>query len=119
MIYAKNYWKNIVIEAGPDQPEAQSGCPISFTYTDGEARDLLRDYEILDLRQDHIFPYVIEKYVKYEYELQPWFKMMPPNMFRALERALGWHMLIRCKLKAESLRQTAFDAGMFADFSRR
>jgi len=99
MIYAKNSWKNIMIESGLDQPEAQSGCPIAFTYTDSEARDLLRDYEILDLRQDHIFPYVIEKYVKYEYELQPWFKTMPANMFRALEKALGWHMLIRCKLR--------------------
>jgi hypothetical protein len=37
---------------------------------------------------------VIEKYVNYEYELQPWFKAMPPEMFAALERRLGWHMLI-------------------------
>ena len=44
--------------------------------------------------QAHIFPYVVEKYVNYEYELQPWFKAMPPEMFAALERRLGWHMLI-------------------------
>jgi SAM-dependent methyltransferase len=99
MIYARNSWKNIMIEAGLDQPEAQSGCPIAFTYTESEARELLRDYDIIDLRQDHIFPYVIENYVKYEYQLQPYFEMMPSEIFRALERALGWHMLIRCKLR--------------------
>ena len=99
MLYAKNSWKNIMIEAGFDQPEAQSGCPIAFTYTPDEVRALLSDYEVLDLRQDHIFPYVIEKYVRYEYEFQPWFKAMPPEMFRALERSLGWHTLIRARLK--------------------
>jgi hypothetical protein len=51
-------------------------------------------FEISSLHQAHIFPYVVEKYVNYEYELQPWFKAMPPQMFAALERRLGWHMLI-------------------------
>jgi hypothetical protein len=41
-----------------------------------------------------IFPYVVEKDVNYEHELQPWFKAMPCEMFEALERRLGWHMLI-------------------------
>ena len=99
MLYAKNSWKNILIEAGFDQPEAQSGCPIAFTYTQDEVRALLQDYTVTDIRQEHIFPYVVEKYVKYEYELQPWFKAMPKEMFRALEKALGWHMLITAKLK--------------------
>jgi SAM-dependent methyltransferase len=99
MLYAKNSWKNILIEAGFDQPEAQSGCPIAFTYTADDVRALLQDYEVTDVRQEHIFPYIVEKYVRYEYELQPWFKAMPKEVFRALERALGWHMLIRAKLK--------------------
>jgi ubiquinone/menaquinone biosynthesis C-methylase UbiE len=100
MLYAKNSWKNILIEAGFDQPEAQSGCPIAFTYTHDEVRALLQDYEVTDIRQEHIFPYVVEKYVKYQYELQPWFKAMPGEMFRALEKALGWHTLITAKLKS-------------------
>ncbi len=99
MLYAKNSWKNILIEAGFDQPEAQSGCPIAFTYTHDEVRTLMQGYDVTEIRQEHIFPYVVEKYVKYEYELQPWFKAMPPEMFRALERALGWHTLITAKLK--------------------
>jgi len=100
MLYAKNSWKNILIEAGFDQPEAQSGCPIAFTYTHDEVRALMQGYEVTDIRQEHIFPYVVEKYVKYEYELQPWFKAMPQDMFRALEKALGWHTLITAKLKS-------------------
>lgn len=98
MLYAKNSWKNIMIEAGFDQPEAQSGCPIAYTYSHEEIRELLRDYEILELRQDHIFPYVVEKYVRHEYERQPWFKAMPHEVFRALERSLGWHCLVTARL---------------------
>jgi SAM-dependent methyltransferase len=99
MLYAKESWKNIMINAGLDQPEAQAGCPIAFTYTHDEVRNLLGDFDVTDIRQEHIFPYVIEKYVNYEYELQPWFKAMPKEMFAALEKQLGWHMLIRAKAR--------------------
>lgn len=95
MVYAKNSWKDAMIEAGFDQPEAQSGCPVAFTYTPEEAQDLLKGFKITDLRQDHIFPYIVEKYVKYQYEPQPWFRAMPEEMFRALEQRFGWHMLIK------------------------
>lgn len=87
-----------MIEAGLDQPEAQSGCPIAFTFTHQEARDLLEGFQILDIRQDHIFPFVIEKYVKHECEIVPWFSAMPRDMFAALEKTLGWHMLITARL---------------------
>lgn len=98
MLYARNSWKAAMIEAGLDQPEAQSGCPIAFTYTKDEVRALLAPwFEPVEMRQGHIFPYVIEKYVKYEYELQPWFKAMPAEMFRALETTLGWHLLITAR----------------------
>lgn len=99
MLYAKNSWKDIMIEAGLDQPEAQTGCPIAFTYTPDEVHAMLAraGFEANNIEQTHIFPYVIEKYVKYEYEVQPWFKAMPPQMFEALERTLGWHMLIKAK----------------------
>ncbi len=98
MIYAANSWKAAMIDAGFDQPEAQAGCPVAYTYTAQEAGELLAGFEILEMRQDHIFPYVIEKYVRYEYELQPWFKSMPVEMFRALERRFGWHRLIRARI---------------------
>lgn len=98
MVYAKNSWKRIMIDAGYDQPEAQSGCPIAYTYTRDEARRLLSGFEILTMTQAHIFPFQIERYVKYEYEVQPWFAAMPREMFRALETNLGWHLLIVARL---------------------
>ena len=95
MLYAKNSWKDIMIEAGFDQPEAQFGCPIATTYTENMVQDLCKGlFEITSISQAHIFPFVVEKYVQYQYELQPWFKAMPREMFAALERRLGWHMLI-------------------------
>jgi SAM-dependent methyltransferase len=95
MLYAKNSWKDIMIEAGLDQPEAQRGCPIATTYTIEMVHDLYRGlFDVVCATQAHIFPYVVEKYVNYEYELQPWFKAMPREMFAALEQRLGWHMLI-------------------------
>ena len=33
-----------MISVGLDQPEAQYGCPVAYTYTEGEIHDLLDDY---------------------------------------------------------------------------
>jgi SAM-dependent methyltransferase len=101
MLYARHSWKAAMIEAGLDQPEAQAGCPIAFTYTADEARAMLAGarFEAVSIVQDHVFPYVIEKYVRYEYELQPWFASMPEKVFRALERCFGWHMLIKARAR--------------------
>jgi SAM-dependent methyltransferase len=99
MLYARHSWKDIMIDAGLDQPEAQTGCPIAFRYTHDEVRDLLAEggFSVTSIEQTHIFPYKIESYVKYEYELQPWFKAMPGEMFEALERRMGWHLLITAR----------------------
>lgn len=61
MMYARNSWKDIMIESGFDQPEAQSGCPFAFTYTQDEMRAMLSAFNVVEIRQDQIFPYVIEK----------------------------------------------------------
>lgn len=106
MLYSKNSWKRIMIDAGFDQPEAQAGCPVVHSYTHDEIRELLSNFEIVSLNQDHIFPFVVEKYVNYEYEIQPWFAAMPREMFRALERNLGWHTLVVARLQGSSLETT-------------
>jgi SAM-dependent methyltransferase len=102
MVYARNSWKRIMIDAGLDQPEAQSGCPVAYTYSREEIGELLRGFEVSDIRQDHIFPFVIEKYVRYEYEIVPWFAAMPREMFQALEHGLGWHSLVVARLAART-----------------
>jgi SAM-dependent methyltransferase len=97
MLYAKNSWKNILIEAGWDQPEAQSNCPQALTYSKSEARELFNSFDYVHVEQDFIFPWNIEHYVKYEYVKQPWFEHMPAELFKILEKALGWHLLITAK----------------------
>jgi len=99
MLYAKDSWKNYMIESGLDQPEAQYGCPIANTYTKQDVVELLDGYEVLSIEQDHIFPYQVEPYKRGEYVKQSWFESMPPEMFRTLEKNLGWHLLITAKLK--------------------
>ena len=98
MLYAKNSWKNILINEGWDQPEAQDNCPQAVTYTKEEARNLLHQFRTVSVEQDFIFPWKIEHYVKYEYVKQPWFEAMPSELFKIMERALGWHLLITAKL---------------------
>jgi len=98
MLYAKHSWKAIMIEEGFDQPEAQAGCPIAYTYTPEEVVALLDgQFALMEISQAHIFPYIAEKYVQYQYEPQPWFRAMSREMFQALERHLGWHLLIKAK----------------------
>ena len=97
MVYAKNSWKDAMIEAGLDQPEAQAGCPIATTYTEEMLLALTRDlFKIDRIRQAHIFPYEVNSYLLYNYKVQPWFKSMPREMFDALERRFGWHLLVNC-----------------------
>ncbi len=98
MLYARDSWKAIMIEAGLDQPEAQAGCPIATTYSRDMIEALLAGlFTIVSAEQAHIFPYRIDKYLRYEYEFEPWFAAMPPAMFAALERRLGWHYLVVAK----------------------
>ncbi len=99
MLYAKDSWKNYMIDAGLDQPEAQYGCPIANTYTKQDVVELLDGYEVLSIEQNHIFPYQIEPYKKGIYIKQPCFDAMPTEMFETLEKNLGWHLLITAKLK--------------------
>ena len=63
--------------------EAQTGCPITYSYSKKTAKTLAGDgFEIDNIFVDHIFPYQIPKYVKYEYEFVWYFRMLPKSVFR-------------------------------------
>lgn len=98
MLYAKNSWKNILINGGLEQPEAQSNCPQAITYTVDEVKHMFRTFSEVEVIQDFIFKYNTEKYINKEYVVEPWFKSMPDEMFKLLEKNLGWHLLINAKL---------------------
>jgi SAM-dependent methyltransferase len=100
MVYAENSWKSAMISAGLDQPEAQYGCPIANTYTALGITDLLEKsgFTVVSIRQDHVFPYIVEEYKKYIYVREPWFSAMTPDVYNAIEKHLGWHLLVDAKL---------------------
>lgn len=92
------FWKLDEIIA--KHSEAQTGCPITYSYTKSSVKDLVGDgFKIEDIFVDHIFPYQIPKYVKYEYEMEWYWKMLPKSVFRALEKKLGWHLCLTAKAK--------------------
>ena len=78
--------------------EAQTGCPIAYTYTFDQVRDMLAPwYEVVEICKDHIFKWNVDKYVKHEYEVDDAWKDVSPENFRALEKELGWHTLVKAK----------------------
>jgi 2-polyprenyl-3-methyl-5-hydroxy-6-metoxy-1,4-benzoquinol methylase len=84
--------------------EAQTGCPITYTYTRRSGRALVEDagFTVDGVGVDHIFPYRIADYVEHRYVREWWFRFMPARMFRALERTLGWHLLLRAHREGPS-----------------
>ena len=96
MVYASNSYKQKMIEASLDQPEAQYGCPIANTYGKVEIIEILKEsgFKTTSIGQSHIFPYQVEPYKNYKYLKQPWFETMPVEVFEVLEKNFGWHLLI-------------------------
>ncbi|MDR3645991.1 MAG: class I SAM-dependent methyltransferase [Candidatus Babeliales bacterium] len=77
--------------------EAQTGCPITHSYTIESAKRLFSDFTILDIKKTHIFPWNIQKYIIHEYVKEDCFKEMSDEAFKELESELGWHILIKAK----------------------
>jgi len=76
--------------------EAQTSCPVTYTYTRHEGRQLLENhgFRVRKVQVEHIFPYRISDYVQYRYVKEPYFRWMPQPLFRSLERRFGWHLLL-------------------------
>jgi 2-polyprenyl-3-methyl-5-hydroxy-6-metoxy-1,4-benzoquinol methylase len=88
------FWK--LSELVAKSSEAQTGCPVTYTYTRHEGRQLLESHGFLvrKVEVEHIFPYRISDYVQYRYVKEPYFRWMPQPLFRSLERRFGWHLLL-------------------------
>ena len=79
--------------------EAQLNCPVANTYTFKEIENLLQEFDILEMRKDHIFPYKIPEYINKEHVVEDHFKNMSKEDFQQMEKEVGWHTLIRATLK--------------------
>ncbi len=109
MVYHSYSWKVfwILLTSGKGQfwrlpqlvaehSEAQSGCPITYTFTRREAQEMLErgGFRVVEIWADHIFPYRIADYLQYRY-VKAWpFRGMPRPLFRWLERHFGWHLCV-------------------------
>ena len=111
MVYHRHSWKVFWIlmkygrgafwnleELVARHSEAQTGCPITYTYTRNSIRELLPGFEVLSTEVDHIFPYKIEDYVRFRYTKVWYFRYLPVTWFRWLEQRFGWHLCITAKL---------------------
>jgi 2-polyprenyl-3-methyl-5-hydroxy-6-metoxy-1,4-benzoquinol methylase len=107
MVYHWQSWKVLSIlmteahgafwrlrEAVARHSEAQTGCPVTYCYTQSEMRALLaaHRFAVDDLWVDHIFPYRVADYVKYRYVKAFPFSWIPQGAMSALERRMGWHL---------------------------
>ena len=81
--------------------EAQTGCPVTYTYSRSEGRKFLElhGFHVTDVRVEHIFPYRIRDYVEYRYVKKLYFRWLPQGLFRALERQVGWHLLLTAEMR--------------------
>lgn len=112
MVYAKLSYKvlNLMKEANiwdfdkldtliASYSEAQTGCPITYSYTLDSAKKLFSEFTVIDIQKAHIFPWNVTKYINYEYEKEDCFKNISDEFFKEIEQELGWHILITAKKK--------------------
>ncbi|MCS6951952.1 MAG: class I SAM-dependent methyltransferase [Bryobacterales bacterium] len=112
MLYHRRSWKVlwIVLRFGGGQfwrldelvarhSEAQTGCPVTYTFTRDQARQLLAaaGFEVMRAEVEHIFPYRIRDYVQYRYRKVWYFRCLPAPAFRWLEKRFGWHLCITAR----------------------
>jgi SAM-dependent methyltransferase len=78
--------------------EAQTGCPITYTYTFDEIKDLLpNDLFVEKIWKDHIFCWNIEEYKKNNFVVDDTFQNIDEHFFNQLKQELGWHTLFIAK----------------------
>ena len=115
MVYYRHSWKVFWILMGygkgrfwrlpqliAEHSEAQTGCPVTYTYTREEGRRLIESsgFHQTNAFVDHIFPYRIPEYVKYEYvKSWPW-NWTPHSLARRMEQHFGWHLCLTAEAGA-------------------
>jgi hypothetical protein len=112
MVYHRRSWKVFGIlfrdaygawwrldDAIARHSEAQTGCPITYTYTRRTGADLLgrAGFDVSTASVDHIFPYRVKDYVEYRYVKSVPFRWLTAGQMRFVERRLGWHLCLTAR----------------------
>jgi 2-polyprenyl-3-methyl-5-hydroxy-6-metoxy-1,4-benzoquinol methylase len=89
--------------------EAQTGCPVTYTFSRRQARKMVERHGFLVRRVEveHIFPYRIRDYVQHRYVKCWYFRWMPERLFRRLEKEFGWHLCLTAEASAGAPPNTA------------
>jgi SAM-dependent methyltransferase len=78
--------------------EAQTGCPVTTTYTFEEVKDLITSkLSITKIWKDHVFCWDIEEYKKQNFVLDRPFQNIDKTFFEQMKQELGWHTLFIAK----------------------
>jgi SAM-dependent methyltransferase len=114
MVYHRYSWKGLEIlireghgafwrfsELLERYSEAQTGSPVTYSYSRHSVRELFRGFVVDSVSVDHIFPYRIPDYVQYRYVRAWYFRHMPQSAFRWLEKCLGWHLCVNAHFPGE------------------
>jgi len=98
MLYAKNSYKNFMLDITNYRYEAQKNCPIVYKSDISDVKKLIKNkFKILEISQDFIFPYQIKPYKNNIYKKIEHFDCMPPIIFNKLSKKIGEHLLIKLK----------------------
>ena len=91
MVYAKNSYKNFLIKEGLERFERVKNVPIANTYSIEEIKKLFNKFKITEIKQDHIFPYIIKYYKKNIYKKEKWITQIPKKYFSIITQQPGHH----------------------------
>jgi len=98
MLYAKNSYKNFLLNLTNNRYEAQKGCPVVYTVSDDDVNNLVKNkFKIIKKYQDFIFHYKIKPYKNNKYIEVDHFKVMPKKIFNSLKKNIGEHMMLELK----------------------
>ena len=98
MLYAKNSYKNFLLDHTPYRFERQKGCPVVYKVDNNDLKKIFSSkFKIIDQYQDFIFPYKINLYKKGIYKKLPYFQSMPAKIFNVLQKNIGEHLMLRMK----------------------
>ncbi len=88
------FWKHDALIAR--WSEANSGCPVTYTFTRRGIGKLLDDtgYVVDSMFVDHIFAWSIPEYVQHRYRKVWYFRALPQSALRLLEQRFGWHLCV-------------------------
>ncbi len=90
--------------------EAQTGCPVTYSYSRRTVRGLLEGFSVQAVFVDHIFAYRIPEYKRHEYRKAGLFRWMPQPLFRALETRWGWHLCVTARKNVPETAENSLSA---------